>query len=844
MRQLKKYNLIQKIIALLVILLILSTAIVTKPIYADNVETGMADSGPTNEEIQEEIYEGEQNLWTVGGELFRPISSLLCGLGDAVNKILQKFIIGSSFLKDEILIDSDTFDVIEQNKVTQALDSGEFKLIDGPTKYIVKDYIDSWTGNYFIPNFKLTPAEIFAGNVSALDANFFKTTDTQDQELGGSDKSIVNKLTSVVSQWYVALRNIAIVGLLSVLLYIGIRIVISSSAGDKAKYKQFFVDWVVALCLIFFLHYIMAFTMTISETITDALAGENAEHGAIKQLNVVYINKDGTVFEDAEHSFIFDLGEKSKVAFSTNFTGLARIKAQHSNSLLSMGYTIMYCALTFYTMYFTFIYLKRLLYLAFFTMIAPLVALTYPIDKMKDGKAQAFNFWFKEYMFYALLQPIHMLLYRVFVLSALDLASSNLIYAIVALAFIVPAEKIVKQMFGIKGNTESALGGFAGGALAAKAFDVLKKGKGGNNGKANASTQNNNKIRQAKNPNSPDAMGTLADDAMGQTTPEIGTRAPGGPSAADAYQNSPDPVRAAEKEALEEKIADGQINESELTDEQKALLGMNSTSPQTDTQTPDSTPPVTGDQFGNRKKKISNNFKRAVNRRYVRAGGLKGIGKAALKGYGKALGIVGMGAIGLSAGIVGGDLDDTWKGMAAGMAAGSVVSKRTNQKLENAFSANGAIGGFINEVRYGDGYAEKEFKKQYINSQANRERILDKNPDMELKEINAQLKSEAEMSYDTGISDYSTIEAAIKMEKSGVSHDRAVAIAKLSQNYDNSTFTDQSKYNAAQQRLSKQLAEKIKNNAGGQLSGEEISKRARAEASKTLEQIRQMKKIL
>lgn len=774
-------------------------------------------------------------------------AGLLYGLGDAFNKILQTAIIGSSLLGDEILLDSDTFDVIEQNKVTQALESGEFKLIDGPTKYIVKDYIDSGTGNYFIPNFKLTPAEIFAGNVSALDANFFKTTDTQDQELGGSDKSIVNKLTSVVSQWYVALRNIAIVGLLSVLLYIGIRIVISSSAGEKAKYKQFFVDWVVALCLIFFLHYIMAFTMTMSETITDALAGENAEHGAIKQLNVVYINKDGTAFEDAEHSFIFDYGEKSKVAFSTNFTGLARIKAQYSDPLLSMGYAIIYCALTIYTVYFTFIYLKRLLYLAFFTMIAPLVALTYPIDKMKDGKAQAFNFWFKEYMFYALLQPIHMLLYRVFVLSALDLASSNLIYAIVALAFIVPAEKIVKQMFGVKGNTESALGGFAGGALAAKAFDVLKKGKGGNNGKANASTQNNNKIRQTKNPNSPDAMETLANDAMGQTTPEIGTGAPGGPSAADAYQNSPDPVRAAEKEALEEKIADGQIDESELTAEQRALLGMNSTSPQTDTQTPDSTPPVTGDQFGNRKKKISNNFKRAVNRRYVRAGGLKGIakkaGKAALKGYGRALGTVGMGVLGLSAGIVGGDLDDTWKGMAAGMAAGTVVSKRTNQKLENAFSGNGAIGGFINEVRYGDGYAEKEFKKQYINSQANRERILDKNPNMEPKELNAQLMSEAEMSYDTGISDYSTIDAAVKMEKSGVSHDRAVAIAKLSPNYDNSTFTDQSKYNAAQQRLSKQLAEKIKNNAGGQLSGEEISKRASAEAAKTLDQIRKIKKL-
>ena len=88
-------------------------------------------------------------------------------------------------------------------------------------------------------------------------------------------------MKGTVSKWYVALRNIAIVGLLSVLLYIGIRIVISSSAGDKAKYKQFFVDWVVALCLIFFLHYIMAFTMTMSETITDVLSGDDSSLGRL-----------------------------------------------------------------------------------------------------------------------------------------------------------------------------------------------------------------------------------------------------------------------------------------------------------------------------------------------------------------------------------------------------------------------------------------------------------------------------------------------------------------------------------------------------------------------------------
>ncbi len=70
--------------------------------------------------------------------------------------------------------------------------------------------------------------------------------------------------------------------------------------------------------------------------------------------------------------------------------GFVRFKAQNKDFGECTAYTIMYVALVLYTVMFTFTYFKRFLYMAFFTMIAPLVALTYPIDKVKDGKAQAF----------------------------------------------------------------------------------------------------------------------------------------------------------------------------------------------------------------------------------------------------------------------------------------------------------------------------------------------------------------------------------------------------------------------------------------------------------------------
>ena len=463
----------------------------------------------------------------IGGLLLSPIAALIQGIGDGVNYLLQRNIIGD---KSDVFLNSGVF---EHSKMIQVLN--ENKPVSGvPQVDIAEEYIETATGKYGIPNIKLTPAEIFAGNVSALDANFFKTEGDHNQELGGSEKSIVEQLRDTVATWYVALRNIAIVGLLSALLYIGIRIVISSSAGDKAKYKQFFVDWVVALCLIFFLHYIMAFTMTMSETVTDVLAGDRTNQGRIKEVNIRLTETDGTTtFKDAG----------TEVCFSSNFTGVARMKADYQGGTLKIGYSILYIALTVYTVYFAFVYLKRLLMLAFFTMIAPLVALTYPLDKIRDGKAQAFNYWFKEYMFYALLQPMHMLLYTVFVSSALSVAANNLLYAIVALAFIVPAEKIVKQMFGIKGNTESTLGGFAGGALASQAFNMLRKGppqpkKGGGDG------PKGEKGIRLSNPNKPNAMDTLAGAAMengvenaAQTATAAGIGAAAGAASANATEN-------------------------------------------------------------------------------------------------------------------------------------------------------------------------------------------------------------------------------------------------------------------------------------------------------------------
>lgn len=797
----------------------------------------------------------------IGGLLLSPIAALIQGIGDGVNYLLQRNIIGD---KSDVFLNSGVF---EHSKMIQVLN--ENKQVSGvPQVDIAEEYIETATGKYGIPNIKLTPAEIFAGNVSALDANFFKTEGDHNQELGGSEKSIVEQLRDTVATWYVALRNIAIVGLLSALLYIGIRIVISSSAGDKAKYKQFFVDWVVALCLIFFLHYIMAFTMTMSETVTDVLAGDRTNQGRIKEVNIRLTETDGTTtFKDAG----------TKVCFSSNFTGVARMKADYQGGTLKIGYSILYIALTVYTVYFAFVYLKRLLMLAFFTMIAPLVALTYPLDKIKDGKAQAFNYWFKEYMFYALLQPMHMLLYTVFVSSALSVAANNLLYAIVALAFIVPAEKIVKQMFGIKGNTESTLGGFAGGALASQAFNMLRKGpsapkKGGDGPKGEKGVR-------FTNPNKANAMDTLAGDAMengvenaAQTATAAGIGAAAGAASANANNEETDNngVHVGDDGVIDgvqfREIPD---NEQQGNETENPAMPENS---QQQNQNPDNTN-ANGDNqnedpFAAIRAKANSakgNLGAAINSRVQSAGGwsgiAKGVGITGAKLAGRAAMMTTMGALGLGVGIVGGDMSDTLKGLGAGLTAGYATGGRLNSAIGNTLTGNNAAGRFLDDAIRGTGPERKrnDYIRSYMSNQENRNRLIEKNPSIKKSELDAQLRQRAELSYDSGVTDAKMLDRAVKLQKQldeknprgvgnaerhGANYDKTVATMQLASKYSDSTFENDEKIAKAQNRLATKLERNMSERTNGPIDADTAKKykaRAKAEAAETMGNIDYLK---
>lgn len=591
---------------------------------------------------------------SIGGILFEPIKDLLLVIADGVMSIVQAMIYGTNLSVSFLTIKHKdawkptaagiisgivtAVGLVAAVVATGGLALGIIGTIIGiaATSFGVGYVVTQVNANAIPPTFKLpifllTPEAMFANEVPLLDVNFF--SETRDGLITDADgnkyietitqtgqkikmKSTALELRPTISKWYFALRNLAIVALLSILVYIGIRILISSSADDKAKYKQRMVDWLVAMCLLFFMHYIMAFAVKMTEEITKAVNSVNDPYyitfgdsdsklkdykyeagSGDSEGEYIFNVSDGLGKTLHDNNIITDYNGKYIFMWPTNLMGRARIELQLEPTedlteddieTRQFGYTVIYLALVMYTILFLFRYLKRVVMLAFLTIIAPLMAMTYPLDKLQDGSAQGFNTWLKEYIFNLLIQPVHLILYTVLIGASMDLIADNIVFALAALGFILQAEKILRKFFGFEKASTVAGGSALGGALAMQGINQMSKllgkgGKGGKGGKSGGEENGNNgktnpKLRTAdkgKNTNAlldkdreeQNARGNIdaADELLNEaTTPEDRAWLEAEKAENEAVLN---PVNETERDRIAREKAE--VMNSDLSDEEK-----------------------------------------------------------------------------------------------------------------------------------------------------------------------------------------------------------------------------------------------------------------------------------
>lgn len=263
----------------------------------------------------------------------------------------------------------------------------------------------------FIENIKslhinwFTIQDAVFGKVPLFNVDFFDVT-TDGSEMN-------SKLKTSVVAWYNLCFKLALVFSLLVLIYIGIRMALATNPEGKVNYKKMFKNWIVGFALLFILHYgIIVILELVNWTLTlipESISGKNFE--------IEIITKTINIFDNNESAWY------------------------------SLLYAITYVIIVGYQVYFIIKYFKRLLTMGFLVMIAPLITVTYAIDKAGDGKAQAFETWKKMFIGNAFMQSVHALMYMIFMYSASEIATKAPMIAVIFFIGILKGEEIFKKLF-------------------------------------------------------------------------------------------------------------------------------------------------------------------------------------------------------------------------------------------------------------------------------------------------------------------------------------------------------------------------------------------------------------
>lgn len=531
----------------------------------------------------------------------------------------------------------------------------------------------------------LTPENIIKGKFLLFNANIFDELNEDELESyydGGFSwlSGAKTTLRNTISGWYYSLRNFAIVALLSVLVYVGIRMVTSTISQDKAKYKTMFKDWLVAICLLVVMQYIMIGVLNVTDKITKAIGPEGGGGSQIgHMMSLIYNINEGPEKDWGETRYT-DPQTNNEYTLSDAF-----------------GYELLLLCQAVFTVLFAWKYLKREFTVIFLILLGPISCITYPIDKISDGKAQAFNKWLTEFIYNVLVQPFHLLLYTVLCGSAVELANNNILYGIACLAMLIPAEKFVKEMFGFKDKLGGGpLAAASMGAIGNQLANKLKSGGSGksskNTGKDSADSEDNTQIRTKKSDGS-----VLTDGNIGDTQAENG----GGIHNTD-NTNMDGSTETQNELPIEDESTDGlPIENSPETQDENSTNNADGSDQNERSEISDASS-QDKQSFGSRLKqahreRLAEKYGTADTKKIWGKRGIKAaktLGKGtykAAKGSLKVAGALSGAAVGAAVGLLSG------KGIAAGAAVGYNLTGRAIKKAEN--SIGNVVGDYKNRMQ-------------------------------------------------------------------------------------------------------------------------------------------------
>lgn len=260
------------------------------------------------------------------------------------------------------------------------------------------------------------------------------------------DNYILVSARSTMNFVFDLFRAIALAVYMIVLVYVGIRILLISTADKKARFKNFILDWVKGIAILFLFPYVIRYTILLNHALTTFI-GDNASNIITSQTASIEPTAGG-------------IGQAQNVPINTNKSDYMTKMYNDACSTMLISYALCWFVMLIQVVQFLYVYLKRLIKILFLITIFPLVTISYAIDKIGDGKSQAFDHWFKEFVLEVFVQSFHAINYVLVMGIICNFTSDNWFLKIIGITYIAKGGDIIRGLFA------QMKGGGAGGPMA------------------------------------------------------------------------------------------------------------------------------------------------------------------------------------------------------------------------------------------------------------------------------------------------------------------------------------------------------------------------------------------
>ena len=343
----------------------------------------------------------------------------------------------------------------------------------------------------------VTIDKLVFNKVDKVSIDYWNYTNSNATEIS---TPIKNYMAIPVQKWYKVFNRIAIMVYMIVLVYMGIAIMLSSTGEKRARYKELTMTWVIGIAILFLFPYVMKYIIKLNDALTNMIANVSTSFGFTQQEgtggNLGQLGFLDVAYEYGKPEFSKHLGNsKDIITFTRNVAiGVKDDGSGNKKTNANIALALVYDVLIGQTLVILIMYYKRAFMMAFLIVIFPLVAMSYVIDKIGDGKSQSFGLWFKEFLVNVVVQTFHAIVYVLItgggIKSYIDSSGGNFIFMFLCVLFLFEGEKILRGIFGIQSQANTIGDLAATGAMIMAMGGKAKGVFGGGDVKTGSSTDN------------------------------------------------------------------------------------------------------------------------------------------------------------------------------------------------------------------------------------------------------------------------------------------------------------------------------------------------------------------